>query len=250
MYNLRTSSLFHYTSYNNLKKILEEGIIPNYCRESFSKEDIGSDPIIGIPMVAFCDIPLTRTQDFTKRYGKHAIGLKKEWAIKNSINPIFYVYDLNNFPIKTLLNYRKSNIKNQVNLMGFIKRYEEDINSKNISKKSKLKQCNYEENEWRYVVNECDKIKWLRGSEEYKQWRGELKSNKPIPSQYFMERKLIFDIEDITYIIVEQENQISGLVTKIEKLKNIGDNSEKLTDKRKILLISRIISMERIKRDF
>lgn len=89
MSNYRTSSLFHYTTYNGLKSILKQGIIPNYCKEDFSID--GDAFAVGIPMVSFCDIPLTRTYEFTKRYGHHAIGLSKEWALKNQINPILYI---------------------------------------------------------------------------------------------------------------------------------------------------------------
>lgn len=75
MLNFRTSSLFHYTKLNNLIKILQEGMIPNFCKEEFPTNT--SNFVVGIPMVSFCDIPLTRTDIFTGRYGNHAIVFQK-----------------------------------------------------------------------------------------------------------------------------------------------------------------------------
>lgn len=64
----RTSSLFHFTKkLDVLKSILWTGIIPNFCKEDLSYED--RKRIIGVPMVSFCDIPLTRTSGFNRDMG-------------------------------------------------------------------------------------------------------------------------------------------------------------------------------------
>ena len=71
-----------------------EGLIPNYCYEDLSyRRNPGRG--IGIPMVSFCDIPLSKTNLFVERYGKYAIGLTKEWAEDKRINPILYAKDEN-----------------------------------------------------------------------------------------------------------------------------------------------------------
>ena len=36
MDSLRTSSLFHYTDFNGLKRILAGGLVPNYCSEDLT----------------------------------------------------------------------------------------------------------------------------------------------------------------------------------------------------------------------
>lgn len=55
-----TSSLFHYTSrLENIYNILKEGLVPNYCKEVYST---GRNSLVfGIPMISFCDIPLTQS---------------------------------------------------------------------------------------------------------------------------------------------------------------------------------------------
>ncbi len=45
-----------------------------------------------IPMVCFCDLPLSQIRKHTKTYGEYALGLSKEWAIKKQINPVLYTY--------------------------------------------------------------------------------------------------------------------------------------------------------------
>lgn len=92
MPSYRTSSLFHFTKEPGvLLKILETGVIPNYCLEDLSYFNRKLN--VGVPMISFCDIPLTRTSMFKARYGEYAIGLSKEWALKKQINPILYVND-------------------------------------------------------------------------------------------------------------------------------------------------------------
>lgn len=81
-----SNSLFHYTNaYDNLCGILRNGFKPNYC-----KETLLNGSIIGLPMVSFCDIPITRANDFRK-YGKYAIGMERNWGISMGINPITYI---------------------------------------------------------------------------------------------------------------------------------------------------------------
>lgn len=225
----RTTSLFHYTSFNSLKAILQQGLVPNYCKEEL---DINGDKhVLGIPMISFCDIPLTRTQEFTSRYGRHAISLKKEWAIKHHINPILYLNE-DILPIS---------LKNTDMLMGFVKSYN--------GRHKKTSQCNYEENEWRYVVSNSTDTKWKENEIEYKKWRGTA-TNKPKADSYLEAKKLTFSIDDISYIIVEQENQRSSFAQFINKMKMVGGNATSISEKEKLALISKIISMQQINRDF
>lgn len=277
MINFRTSSLFHYTSFNFLKKIILEGIKPNYCKEDFSYGK--NERIIGIPMISFCDIPLMRAHVFTNRYGNHAIGLSKDWAIRNRINPILYV---SNDEILTSLNFLKSyeqhlksqldkigsdgrtlpinpNDKNSVshivpfmnhifshnanvNLFGYVKKYT-GVGKKNNN------QCNYEENEWRYIIQDAPAHKWLWNKDEYNKWRG-FGQSKPIPTEALEREKLTFGVSDITHIIVEFERQIPDIIRYIDKLVQIGGTDKQISDTERKILYSKIISMEKIKKDF
>lgn len=274
MSNYRTSSLFHYTTYNGLKSILKQGIIPNYCKEDFSID--GDRFAIGIPMVSFCDIPLTRTKEFTKRYGHHAIGIRKEWAVKNGINPILYINDENIItslkfykeyelyskaemktgkissinlkinPVKVQYssdNYKSSHNAN-LNLFGFSKKY------MGINPHTGKSQCNYEENEWRFILKEEEGILWKWGETAYSSWRGKPKEKKPGPDEFLKANTLKFGIDDISYIIVQFENQRIGVINYISRLTRLCESDSSLDENSKKILFSKIISMERIDKDF
>ncbi len=276
MPSFRTSSLFHFTKDPGvLLKILETGLIPNYCREDLSYFD--REVNVGVPMISFCDIPLTRTSMFKARYGEYAIGLSKEWALNKQINPILYVNDErillslgfmrnyyrtldeevkarggsdNSIPvnvfsqksldgIKAFIN--RSNAKDAVySLMGYMKRY--------ISKgPDGSDQSNYIENEWRYVAT-GEGIDWKWSLVEYKKWRG--KGDKPEPSDALKAQKLTFNVEDITHIIVKTESEVHHFVDAILGMKIIGGIEGTLGDDERKLLLTKIISQEKIETDF
>ena len=272
----RTSSLFHYTSsIDKLQSILLKGLIPNYCKEDLSTSRNPQD-CIGIPMVSFCDIPLTRTTQFTSRYGNYAIGLSKEWALLKKVNPILYIEDENilsslkfykNFegflkdriekrggttesmPISLTLgehpeiadffHYHSTHSANMI-INGFIKKYTGSHNG--------VEQVNYEENEWRYVVSENGDTPWMWSADEYEKWRG-VNKNKPEPSDKMKEHRILFEVKDITHLLVHRDSDIETMINYIEKQIYVSQDYE-LSHEDKCLLYSKLISMERIGKDF
>jgi len=282
MESSRTSTLFHYTrNFVVLKEILTEGFRPNYCGEVFSEPD-KEEFVVGVPMVSFCDIPLTRTGSFVKRYGHYAIGLKKEWGERNGINPILYatpnsniisnlqvilelyerrVNEVNDIIVErgeivehngekqvsfgykldqvkvfikdsNLFSEKDQLLKTRLHLFGFTKSYKGELYN------------NYEENEWRYVILDRNK-KWLWGNEEYRKWRGSRENPKPTPNF----DKLKFEVRDVNFILLENEDFISDMVDFIDELTTVGGNEE-ICRSDKDYLKTRVISMDRINKDF
>jgi hypothetical protein len=83
MSRLSPDALFHFTpSFDNLIGILENHFYPQYCYEEF----IGG----AIPMVCFCDIRLSQVKTHIKTYGYYGLGMSKEWASRNKLNPVLY----------------------------------------------------------------------------------------------------------------------------------------------------------------
>lgn len=87
-----TTSLFHYTKeWKNVLGILENGIYFSY-----SYDDLGAI-FIAIPMISFCDIPLSRNQEHINRYGKYAVGISKDALLNKYPNgfwgPVNYVFN-------------------------------------------------------------------------------------------------------------------------------------------------------------
>jgi Putative abortive phage resistance protein AbiGi, antitoxin len=85
-----SDSLFHFTtSLDNLKSILSKKFKLTYCHEKYLLDYETHDSYF--PMVSFCDIPLSLAKDQINKYGSYAIGMTKEWGIKNNLNPVVYI---------------------------------------------------------------------------------------------------------------------------------------------------------------
>lgn len=114
MNNPNASSCLHFTkTMSTLKLILRNGLRHSYAFEEFPKNiiqnfinecsnavfDMGTFEAkdgwgMAIPMVSFCDIPITRANNHSKDYGKYVIGLDKKFLLKIDryfFNPIIYV---------------------------------------------------------------------------------------------------------------------------------------------------------------
>src|SRR5229473_2461542 len=90
---LSANTLFHFTSsLDNLINILTNEFHPNFCLENLST--LLKDPILemAIPMLSFCDIPLSQTGFHLSVYGDYGIGLTKSWGKQNGISPVLYTY--------------------------------------------------------------------------------------------------------------------------------------------------------------
>ena len=282
MANYKTSSLFHYTRrIKTILEILETGALyPNYCLEDLSTDSY-PDFKFGIPEICLCDIPITMADLFLERYGKYAIAFNKQWGIDNGCNPVQYISNESiiigaafrdeemreiNKSIKerivigglvyNIAEFLKTLQRNDANIysLGFLKKYYGDDYQKGY--------INYNENEWRYIIEEdgVNDVKWLRGEKEYLDWRGQNNyiskktgklvkvRKKPEPTQEMKDAALVFEPSDINHIIVFNESEIPGIIKGINELKAIGEHV--LDDVEKAILISKISSFERIKMDY
>lgn len=166
MYNSKISSnlLYHFTSsIKILLSILENGFWPMTAIEDISFMMPNYEEIrVGIPMVCFTDIPIELAGAHRKEYGLFGLGMKKEWGIKNGLNPIGYmikgseIYNAYNHlqwiaqqnALKLDDGYKcgpktLEMLNAVMNYAGFLKEYSRDmnLNSKPF----------YDEREWRYL---------------------------------------------------------------------------------------------------
>src|SRR5271157_1052471 len=92
-HTLSANTLFHFTgSPDNLESILRNEFHPRYCLENWNILNLKELNEIAIPMVSFCDIPLSQIRKHVRYYGHYAIGLTKEWGMKNNISPVLYTH--------------------------------------------------------------------------------------------------------------------------------------------------------------
>lgn len=102
---ISANTLFHFTStLDVLLKVLETGFRPSYSCE-FGKATNGRVKESNIPMVCFCDLPLSTIEKHSsgynweykgkpqhfKGYGKYGIGLSKDWGRRAQLNPVTYI---------------------------------------------------------------------------------------------------------------------------------------------------------------
>jgi len=275
--SLSANTLFHFTkSLNNLESILKNEFKVNYCLEDwsniFSDLDGEDEYEVYIPMVCFCDIPLSQIHYHSNYYGEYAIGLTKTWGIKNQINPVLYVHENTKFskPMSNILNQCTDRL-----IKAFL--VAEKINSADIKANmtasspdiedtfSNLQEAlesipllqylkAYEGRLWRYD-------KYIEGVRFYdeKEWRYVAESILPIMKktdekvnnhilenndQLVLKPNLSFEPNDIRYIIVNKEAEVLEMKDMVEKIKSSYSHDDVLR------LATKIISMDQIREDF
>ena len=122
------------------------------------------------------------------------------------------------------------------------------------SKNKKKYHSNYDECEWRIIepevwnMDEGTIFSWLWSEQEYETWRGN--GVKPFIKSENGEgyAGIIFTVDCISFIIVKTEKEIPSFIKRLGKLNTLC--GETLTQEQKDLLFSKVISFERIKKDF
>jgi len=133
---LSSNTLIHFTSSKkSLKGILSESFRLKYCKEIINWNE-ASKNTLHVPMVSFCDIPLSQIKAHISKYGHYGIGLSREWAIKNKLNPVLYIEPDSNVAdsYKSLIKYfaepenksskNKTVRKQFLDIVRYIKNYE------------------------------------------------------------------------------------------------------------------------------
>lgn len=247
MGTLSANSLFHFTkNIDNLISILKTNFRPSYCSE---KINFANRNRWQVPMVCFCDIPLSQIEEHISWYGKYAIGMTKEWAVKNNVNPVLYINDEVELGNKIKSNYdllieennsvSRDNIRliidNLLYKYAYIKPYKGDAYDR--TRGEDIIKRFYDEREWRYIPidREAKLFSFATGF-----FPGQYEDLNKSVEKY----SLNFEPQDINYIIVSKENEILDIKKQVEQIKG-SFNREDVE-----LLTTRIISMERIKEDF
>ncbi len=228
-------------------------ISARYCEENIEYLKIPNIKRIAYPMKCFCDINMHRLAKHLAGYGSYGIALKKEWGMKNKIQPVQYIN-----PASTLIedfskafsNALKIDKKSQTDNEKMMKSYllHQMMYFKPYSGMAKNKKtgeeeekCFTDECEWRFVPN----VSCLGYSQVYYDETilkdGDLReiSNS---LQGKPEASLKFDYEDLKYIIIKSEDDLKKIMKIINEIK--------ITQEEKNLLISKIIIWELSGGDF
>jgi hypothetical protein len=266
------SVLFHFTSSkDNLFGILKNEFKLNYSLEEVKYAKKTSR--FAIPMVCFCDIPLSQIKSHIDTYGHYGIGLSKKWAVRKGLNPIIYLKK-DSFLSKSLsetksivsdLLYERlwendihgdtdfSSLADALNkclsyryLFGYIKNYE----GKFFKDKKHAKAVTfYNEREWRYVPKIIDGFTSDTPLDE--QMKALILGEEAYSSQSGREslisrlKPLGFEPGDIKYLIVRNEDELNWIIDVVKKVK-----SPKYPPRVIEVLTSRILTSDQIKHDF
>ncbi|QWV92081.1 hypothetical protein KP004_12710 [Geomonas oryzisoli] len=243
---LSANTLIHFTDEKeNLKAILQENFRVFNCREevNFTKGPVR----YFVPMVSFCDIPLSEIKAHISKYGRYGIGLTKEWAVRNRLNPVLYIAKGSHlaesyrdaFIHYTARSKRRDGKltdeqKSVADIVRYIKNYEADLTRKGTTIK------NYrfsDEREWRYVPPFKIVYDMFVPQDQYEK-----------EGQHFddllTDLRLTFEPNDIKYIIINDEDEIGEF---IDHLRHTKGNKYSLHDIER--LTTRILTSAQIEQD-
>lgn len=250
---ISSSVLFHFTNKReNLINILTNEFQPRLCLEKLGELFPGLRKDIwepAIPMVCFCDLPLSMVKEHLKVYGNYGIGLSKKWGIRNGINPVIYLspssylceYIFNILSTFVDGDERYKIIGTFIDITGFVKPYEGVMSRDGKD----CRRCFYDEREWRYVprLSESKHSTPLALRVRKKEFMDSLLRSKT-EMMIGEVGRLSFEPKDIRYIIVEKENEILPMIRDIKAIKSKFDPDTVS------ILSTRIISSVQISQDF
>jgi hypothetical protein len=245
--------LFHFTDKKGLFNILKDTFKVSYSREKIKGQTLERE--FAVPMVSFCDLRLSELKEHIYKYGKFGIGLTKEWAFRNELNPVMYVNETSHFTenfIKGLdgiytmidslvdtedIKNLSNDYMNVLNTYRYLKNYQGNLERNN----ELIKDFRFaDEREWRYVPPISEKL-------NYRPFipisRIKTKEEKNRYNEEISHIKLQFFPDDINYLIVDNDKDINPLIKHLGDVK-IGfdkDTIERLT--------SRILTSDQIKND-
>ncbi len=243
---LSSNSLIHFTKQkNSLIGILQDNFKIYHCVEHIDTSTGHFEA--AIPMVSFCDIPLSEIKSHIDNYGCYGLGLKKSWAIRKGLNPVLYIEkesDLGGDIKKTvsllLKNKDWQKLTNEeftfINLFRYMKNYQNNLsrNGRNIP--------NYrfsDEREWRYVPPKNPTVPPVLPLNLF-----DNNEKKDIANKGLEKMRLEFTPDDISYIIINDESEIGEFINVLRYAKGKNYTHEQVER-----LMTRIFTTEQIKTD-
>lgn len=245
---LSSNTLIHLTlTKDSLIGILKEGFKIKYCNEHVKTKS--GQINAAFPMVSFSDIPLSELGYHIDSYGKYGIGLKKDWAKKKGLNPVFYIdedsslggtirSDFKNLLTRVVDGEITTDLFDTcIQIMSYCKNYEGTLET------SKIKRENYrfsDEREWRYVPDQnlLVKAESYIPSKSYNTIEKKKEANEQLK-----DLRLLFEPDDINYLFVENEEEISEIIDCIRLVHS--DKPYSSVER----LFTRILTTEQIKTD-
>ena len=245
----KSESLFHFTkSSDALRAILRSGYWPRYCLEDVEwlREAPSDNRAMSFPIVCFCDIPLSRIDEHVLFYGEYGIGMTKDWALRNGLNPVHYVSQASSFAatFKSLCQLAIENeeadrdTKSLPKICALAMFMKPVAGTMNVSGAPVSKDF-YQESEWRFVAQGDDIDMFLPPDQHADESLLTAANEKTLKAHM-----LRFSPSDVRYIFVRTDADIPALINFIQT-----DLDQHPAADLKILM-SRVTSIESVARDW
>lgn len=267
--NISANTLFHFTnSLDKIESILLNEFYPRYCLEDH-RMFCDQESVLysyferAIPMVCFCDIPLSQISKHINVYGGYAVGLSKEWGESQKISPVMYASPTSSSTVAIRESFsqllqnldsdavERGGVYKAISRIGFLldsfitytKPYKGKVFRNDMLSDEEV--VFYDEREWRFVPDPEQRtsagLPLSLSKDQFLDTKQMADANATISSRF----KLSFEPKDIKYIIVKYDSEILPMIDKVTHIKG---PKYSYNDVR--LLTTRIISMDQILSDF
>lgn len=237
--NIYSNSFFQRVpDYSIIVKILEQGFKAFYCKEEIFRGRGVPSTFIGIPMVSFCDIPLTHVA--TNNYGKCGLAMSRKWGKRHHLEPVlYYPNDVSTQSAKMVIKAADVFLANRKNyddyrILGYAKPMQKPTKQEGRS------YDNYAEREWRKVYANPAPLKWLTEA-EYQIYRGQPNSSKSPVGQ-----PLHFEVKDIDFILVDKNNVRNIQNAIMNTIQHVGGAYSLVSESDRLDLLSKILVYENL----
>ena len=242
----KSNTLFHFTkSRDILKLVLKNGFWPRYCLEDVGWLGYAEHDFVAYPIVCFCEIPLSRISEHVGFYGSFGLGLTREWAETNGLNPLMYVAGDNHVAKAFRETSRHSFMlpegegqEGALTTTRYLIAHAKPAAGNMLVDGGAVQKVFYQESEWRYVP----KSKFFPDHLTRRSFDdiGRLNDASSLTKQHSM---LKFNPRDVRYIFVRADSDIPDLVNFImSELDQYAGSDQKI-------LVSRILSLEALNDD-
>lgn len=210
----------------------------------------GTGKGFAVPVISFCDIPLSKVSVHVGKYGGYAIGVSKEFATTNQFSKVLYLDQFSSvtkgiFGIHdyTITNFHKIDEDKGFSILndGVLQLLQVMKNNVGplIRKAGPVGQYKFfEEMEWRYTP-----FVYPKHNQVYADFE-ELEKHYP-EKPHLPDYSLPLKFDDINWIIVRRNDEIPSLISSLKTFANLFQSQDELE-----ILISRILSIEQIENDF
>ena len=216
---MSSNCIIHFTqTKESLLGILSENFKLHYCTETFALKE--HEVEAKVPMVSFCDIPLSQVKDHIGKYGHYGIGLTKEWAVASGLNPVLYIEEKSHVSeslgiafdkfIASSKRYRKTDPHKALeDIIRYVKNYQGNLRRKGVD----LGTYRFsDEREWRYVPHFSENCEMICGIEAYETRKAEIEAG-------IDDLRLTFEPNDIKYVIIRDDSEITEFVDHLRRAK-------------------------------